>query len=344
MAKGSALRTSQVRGPVSSQAAEAPPDRQTLLAFAGVVLFGGLNAVAVRQTVLEVDPEWGAAIRFLAAGLIFAGLTLVRRRGFVDRRTFVGALAYGLVGFGGAFGLIYPALREVQAGTASVVLALSPLATYALAVAQRQERFRPRALVGGAIALLGIAIVFVDQVGGAVPFGPLAMVALGMLCLSEAGIIVKWIPRSDPFTINAIAMLAAGALLLAVSLVIGERQSVPVHASTWLAIGYITIFGSVVMFALYLFGLRRWTASAMSYSTLLLPFVSVTAAKLLTAEQFTLVFMIGGFVMLVGVYLGAFGRHRPGASTATSLPECLPVADCAEALTPPVPTRSSTGA
>ena len=39
------------------------PDRPTLLAFAGVVLCGGLNTIAVRATVLELDPEWGAAIR-----------------------------------------------------------------------------------------------------------------------------------------------------------------------------------------------------------------------------------------------------------------------------------------
>jgi F0F1-type ATP synthase assembly protein I len=68
------------------------PDRQTLLAFAGVVLCGGLNAIAVRQTVLELDPLWGAAIRFLAAGLIFAGLTVARGRTFAGGRTFNGAM------------------------------------------------------------------------------------------------------------------------------------------------------------------------------------------------------------------------------------------------------------
>jgi drug/metabolite transporter (DMT)-like permease len=320
---------------MSSPSATSLPDRGTLLAFAGIVLCGGLNAVAVRQTVLELDPEWGAAIRFLAAGLIFAAVAAVRGHGLPARRACVGAMAYGLIGFAGAFGLIYPALRTVQAGTASVVIALSPLVTYALAVAQRQERFRVGALAGGAIALVGIAIVFADQLGIAVPLVPLAMVALGMVCLSEAGIIVKWIPRTDAFAINAMAMLTAGAALLLVSLLIGEQQVIPTRAETWLAVGYITLFGSVVMFGLYLFGLQRWTASGMSYSTLMLPFVSVTAATLLTGERFSAAFAIGGVVMLAGVYFGAFGRGRPGRSTATSLPECVPIADCAEAVRHP---------
>ena len=319
---------------MSSEAAAAPPDRATLSAFVGVVLCGGLNTIAVRQTVLELDPLWGGAMRFLGAGLIFAVLALARGRPRLVRRAVIGSLAYGMVGFAAAFGLVYPALRVVQAGTASVVIALSPLVTYVLAVAQRQERFRAAALVGSAVALVGIAIIFVDQISLDVPLVPLGAVALGMVCLSEAGILVKWIPRSDPFAINAVAMLSAGVALLLVSLLIGETQAIPTRTATWVAVGYITIAGSVGLFGLYLFGLQRWTASGMSYSTLLLPFVSVTVATLLTGEHFSLAFALGGLVMVVGVYLGAFGHHRPGRSTATSLPECIPIADCPDSVVP----------
>jgi drug/metabolite transporter (DMT)-like permease len=297
-----------------------------------MVLFGGLNAIAVKQTVAELDPEWGAALRFVAAGLIFSVLTVSRRRSFPRGRAFGGAVLYGLLGFAAAFGLIYPGLRQVQAGTASVVIALSPLVTYGLAVAQRQEHFRVQALLGALVALAGTAIVFLDQLGAAVPIGSLALVAIGMVCLSEAGIVVKWMPRADPFGTNAVAMLAAGAALLAASLVLGEAQALPTRIETWLAVGYITVFGSVVMFGLYLFGLARWTASGMSYTTLLLPFVSVTAATILTGEQFSIAFAVGGVVMVAGVYLGAFGHWRRKPSTATSMPECLPIADCAAAV------------
>jgi len=328
---------------MTSQAA-ASPGRSTLLAFSGVVLFGGMNAIAVRQTVLELDPLWGAAARFVVAGLIFGALTLARRRAFPRGRSLTGAMLYGAVGFAGAFGLIYPALRSVQAGTASVVIALAPLATYGLAMAQGQERFRPQAAIGSLIALAGIAIVFLDQLGAAVPLGPLALVAIGMLCLSEAGIIVKWIPRTDPFATNAVAMLTAGLLLLGASFALGEVHLQPKLLGTWLALGYITFFGSVVMFGLYLFGLKHWSASGMSYSTLMLPFVSVTVATLLTGETFSPGFIVGGLVMLGGVYLGAFGVARPHRSTATSLPECLPIADCPDgAVTPAGPIAEPAG-
>ena len=84
-------------------------------------------------------------------------------------------------------------------------------------------------------------------------------------CLSEAGIIVKRLLRSDPFATYAVAMLTAGILLLIASLALGEPRAIPTRTSTWIALGYITVFGSVVMFGLYVYGLTRWSASAMSY-------------------------------------------------------------------------------
>ena len=297
-----------------------------------MVVFGGLNAIAVKQTVAELDPLWGAGLRFLLAGLLLLGLVVAGRRPFPRGRGLWGAMLYGAVGFAAAFGTIYTGIQAVQAGTTAVLIALSPLATYGFAIAHRQEAFRLQSLVGALVALLGIAIVFVDQVSLAVPLGALALIFAGMLCLSEAAVIVKLIPRGDPIATNATAMLTAAALLIPLALVTGESMTLPALTSTWLAVGYIVIFGSVVMFSLYLYGLARWTASAMSYSTLLLPFVSVAVATVLTGERFTLAFAVGGIVMLAGVYLGAFGLHRPQRSTATSMPECLPVADCAEAV------------
>jgi len=310
------------------------PGRDIALAFAGVVLFGGLNTIAVRQTVLELAPLWGAGLRFVAAGAIFAALAVLRGRAFPRGSGLRGAMVYGAIGFAGAFGLIYPALRDVQAGTAAVVIALSPLATYGLAVAQGQERFRRQAVAGAAVALVGTGVLFVDQLHAAVPLVPLGMVALGMLCLSQAGIVIKRVPRSDPFATNAVAMLTAGALLLAGSFALGEAHGLPTRASTWLGLGYITVFGSVVMFGLYLYGLQKWTASGMSYSTLLLPFVSVTFARVVTGEAITLPFVAGGLIMVAGVYLGAFASGRTRRSTATSMPECLPIADCAAGVAP----------
>jgi drug/metabolite transporter (DMT)-like permease len=56
--------------------------------------------------------------------------------------------------------------------------------------------------------------------------------------------------------------------------------------------------------------LRRLPASVAAYAVLLFPLVGVTVATILTGERFSLSFVAGGMVMLVGVYIGAFRRAR----------------------------------
>ncbi len=54
------------------------PDRLALGAFAGAVLSGGSNFVAVRFSNRELDPLWGAGLRFALAAAIFGVLSAVR--------------------------------------------------------------------------------------------------------------------------------------------------------------------------------------------------------------------------------------------------------------------------
>jgi drug/metabolite transporter (DMT)-like permease len=317
------------------------PDRLTLAAFIAVALIGGGNGIAVKQSVAELAPFWSAGLRFVTAGILMAALVALSRRPIPTGLSLAGAAAYGAIGFGGSFGLIYPALREVPAGTAMVLLALVPLETFGLAIAQRQERFRIQGLIGALIALAGVGIVFADQASADVPIISLLAVVGGTLFIAESGVLLKWIPRSDPFSTNAVAMLVAAGVLLSFSSLGGEARALPARSETWIAIGYLVVLGSVVLFGLYLFALRRWTASALSYVTLLMPLVAVPLAAVLLQEEITLSFIIGAMAVVVGVYVGAFLNILPRRTPATSLPECLPVDTGAEPaiarvrLTPP---------
>jgi drug/metabolite transporter (DMT)-like permease len=298
------------------------------------VLFGGVNAIAIRQAVLEMPPLWSMAGRFIAAGLILAGLAVILRRPFPRGRSLWGALLYGLVGFAASFGPISEGLRNVPGATGSVLIAITPLLTFGLAIVQGQERFRLQGLFGALVALAGVGIVFADQIQADIPIASLGLVLIGTVAIAESAVLLKAIPRSDPFATNAVAMLAGGALLLVASFVLGEDHPIPTKGQTWLALGYLTIFGSVVLFTLFVYVLQRWTASAVSYATLLFPFVGVTVATVLTGETFSIWFVVGGAVMLLGVYIGAF-RARPHRTSATSAPECLPTDACADSLVAP---------
>jgi len=304
------------------------PDPATLVAFAGVVVLGGLNTIAVKAVVHEIAPSWSAAIRFLAAGFLLVAFVLGTRRALPSGRSLVGAAVYGAVAFAGSYALLYAALRDVNAGTVAVFLALVPLETFALAIVHRQESFRVRGLLGSLIAVAGVAIVMWDQLRADVPPGSFLLILGGTLFIAEGAVVLKAIPRADPYGTNGVAMLTGGAILLALSAAAGEAWALPSTASTWLLLVYVTVLGSIGLFGLYLFALQRWTASAVSYATLFMPLVAVPLAALLTAESVSPAFLAGAAIAVLGTYVGAFaaGRRRP--STSTSAPECLPIEDC----------------
>jgi drug/metabolite transporter (DMT)-like permease len=306
------------------------PDAATLAAFALVVLSGGLNAIAIRATLGELAPTWSAALRFILAAVVMVVIVVATGRSFPSGRGLIGAMAYGAVGFAAAFACIYRGLVDAPAGTGAVLLALAPLFTFGLAILQGLERFRLAGLLGALVALAGVGVVFADQVSGAVPIGSLALIVVGVACIAESGVIVKWIPRSDPFGTNAVAMSTGAAILLALTVVAGEPVTLPAEPETIAALAYIAIVGTVVMFGSYVYALGRWTASAVSYSTLLVPMVTLPVAVMVAGETITPGLIMGGAIILAGVYLGAFAR-RPQRWSASSLPECLPIDGCAKA-------------
>jgi len=306
----------------------ARPDLATLIAFLSVAVFGGLNAIAVKASVRELEPFWSAGSRFVAAALILIVVVLATRRSFPRGASLRGAVIYGALAFGASFGLVYPALREVPAATAMVFIALVPLETFFFAILLGQERFKVQGLVGALVSAGGVAIVVWDGLGAAVPLAPMLLILLGTVFIALSGILLKSIPRADPYATNSVAMLVGGAILLAVSLLAGEAWAVPGRPETWLAMAYLVLLGSIALFGLYLFALRRWTASAVSYTTLLMPLVTVPVAAILFGEPIRLPFLVGAAVAIVGIYVGAFMTPRPRRSTMTAAPECLPIEDC----------------
>ena len=305
-------------------------DPVTLGAFIGVAVLGGLNAIAAKASVRELDPFWSAGSRFLVAGLLLVVVVLASGRAFPRGASLRGAILYGAIALAGSFGFIYPALRDVPAATAMVFIALVPLETFALSIAQGQERFRVQGLVGALVSLAGVLVIVWEQLGAAVSLGSIGLLLIGTLFIAQGAILLKSIPRADPFATNGVAMLVCGAILLGVSAIAGETWAIPAQPGTWVAMAYIVVAGSIGLFGLYLFAIRRWTASAVSYTTLLMPLVTLPVAAVLLEEPITLPFLVGAAVALLGIYIGAFMTLRPGRSTVTAAAECLPIDDCPE--------------
>jgi drug/metabolite transporter (DMT)-like permease len=279
-------------------------DRVALACFVSSGVFAGGNAVAVRFAVREMDPLWGAGFRFLlAAGLLMAIVAIMKLE-LPRGRALAGAALFGTLNFGGAFALAYYGLTHVHAGLGSTLLALVPLTTLVLAVAQRQERLRPAAIAGSLVALAGVGLIS----GAALESAPApALLALlgSVVCFAEATVLVRRLPPMHPITMNAVGMSVASVLLIGGAAVGGEALTLPDRAATWIALAYLVPVGSIAVFVLFLVMLRYWSASRAAYVDVIIPFVAVALSWWLDEEPITGGLLAGGALILIGVYLGA---------------------------------------
>jgi drug/metabolite transporter (DMT)-like permease len=274
-------------------------------------VIGGANFVAVKFSNEELEPLFGAALRFGAATLLFFAIMRIRRLPMPYGKAALGAVIYGLLGFGLAYGLLYFALVELTAGTTSVIMASVPLITLLLAVLHRQERLSMRGVAGGLLAIAGIAVLSTNSLGGELPLVYVLAAVLGAIAVAESSVVVKGFPRTHPVTTNAVGMAAGTMFLAAASLVFGEQWTLPSGARTWAALAWLVAVGSVGLFLLFLFVVLRWTASATTYALTLMPVVAVTLGIVLADERLRPEVVIGALLVVAAVYVGALGGRRP---------------------------------
>lgn len=297
------------------------PDALTLAAFLASVVLGGANFLAVRFSNRELEPFWGAGLRFGIAALVFITIALVLRktwpRGLQLRRT----VLYGVLAFAASYALMYWSLVRVTAGVATIVLAIVPLVTVLLAAAHGLERVGARGAIGALLALAGIAWMMIGPQPVDVPAGALAAMLAAALCIGESIILSKKVSDNHPVVTNAVGMTAGSLLLLVLSAAAGESWVLPQASEVRWALGYLVTLGSVGLFVLVLVVVNRWTASATSYLFVLFPVATLVLGALIADEPVTAQAVIGAVLVMAGVWFGALS---PGARRVAASPPEAP--------------------
>jgi drug/metabolite transporter (DMT)-like permease len=166
------------------------------------------------------------------------------------------------------------------------------------------------------IALAGISIAARAQLGVDIPTASLLALIAGSAISAEGNVILKiFSPKSDPMATNALTNSAGFVFLMMATFLFGESHNLPALPATWLAITYTVVPGSVIMFYLFIWILGRWPASSTSYVIMLFPIVATVAGSVIGHETITPAFILGGALVLVGVWFGALmpsTRERRG--------------------------------
>jgi drug/metabolite transporter (DMT)-like permease len=284
------------------------PDSKTYAAFFLAMIIGGANFIAVSLSNRELPPLFGATLRFALATLLFFVLARAGRISLARGRDVVGAMFYGLLSVGVSYALLYYALVGLNAGTVAVIVAAVPLFTLAIAVLVGQERLSINRVAGGILAIIGILIL--RGLGGDIVLSYFVAAVFGAIAIAASSVVAKAYPNVHPLNMNTIGT-AAGTLLLAVSsLLFGEPWVFPREGTTLIAVGWLVIAGSVGLFQLWLFVIKRWTASATVYALTGMPVIAAILGIVILDQPITLEVLAGGVLVIAAVYVGAIAGQR----------------------------------
>lgn len=258
----------------------------------------------------------------LASVALLAGLALLGRLQRLDRRGHLLCLGQGLCLFCLNFLCFYSATQWISSGLVSVVFSTATLWNVLIARLWLGTRIAPRVMLGGALGLAGLVLLFWPEVAGQRASHQtllgLGLALLGTLCFSVGNMLSAVQQRAGvgPLTGNAYSMLYGALVLLAGCLITAQPfafDATPVYVGALL---YLSFMGSIVAFTAYLTLVGRMGPGRAAYCTVLFPVVALSISAVLEGYRWTPAGVAGlGLVMLGNVLVFARrgqARARPG--------------------------------
>jgi len=275
------------------------------------VVFWGLSFVATKAALRELSPITLVTTRFALGVALLLVLLRARRVPVLPPRELWGALA--LMGFVGVFVhqmLQSFALTMTGAISTGWLIGLTPLWSAMLSAWLLRERFPPAKVAGLALGFAGAALVVTrGQLGAArlalpATKGDLMILAstLNWAVYSVLGHPV--LKRLGATRATAGALLFGWLMLLPLFVVrAGWREYAHLSGAGTGAVLFLGIACSGLGYLFWYGALEKIPASAVSALLYLEPLVTLAAGVALLGEQVHLTTMVGGLLVLAGVFL-----------------------------------------
>jgi len=209
-------------------------------------------------------------------------------------------------------------LRYTSVGHAAVIVGMGPIYTLVLAVVFRLEKATGHKVVGMAIAFAGVAALASEN--GISTHSPSllgdAITMTGSLGFATYAVLGKRVAgKYDALTMAAFNHFAGAIMVLPVALLeIRANELAPRWRSIpwqgWAALVYMAVFSSALAYIFYFWLLRYLEASQLSAFTYLLPVLATILGIWWLGERGSAVEILGGALVLGGVYWVESGRER----------------------------------
>ena len=271
------------------------------------VLFLGTNPVAVKVAVAEFPPLPFVAMRFTLAGLLLLALValLEQGNGRPGRRDLLSLAGVGLVGVGANNVAFTHGVSMTTASETALIYAAVPIWGILLGLALGLERPTPWGILGVCLAFLGVAVVVYGGLTGSTSLLGNLLIVVATVCWGAYAVLsLPLLRRYSPLVVASYTMLFGGLGALPFALP-GFLDAGWAEASgeAWGALAYSTLLLAAFGFWAWQRGVSQVGANRVLIYQYLITLVGVAAGVLLLGESLTANKVLGGAVILLGVYL-----------------------------------------
>ena len=257
----------------------------------------------------DLPPITFAGIRFVIAATILVLLALISRARWPrTRKDWLVIAISGTLQFALNYGLVFWGEQYISSGLAAVLQSTFP--AFGLVIAHfdlPHERMTVTEVFGVLLGVLGVAVIFSDQLsiaGKLALFGSVALV-LSAFFGSYSNVLVKaYGTHLDPRMLAAGQMIFGFVPLLAIG-IFTEGNPLRFHWTTTAVICllYLVVVGSVIAFALYYWLVRHMDVTNTMLIVLVTPVVAVVIGMIVLHEQLNWRLVAGGLCIISGIGL-----------------------------------------
>lgn len=281
-------------------------------------IWGG-TFIAARVVAPMMSAPAASLWRYLIASAALVAIVLACERGLprLDSRQWLGVTLLGATGVT-LYNLFFMAgMERIPASRGSLIAALNPVATMlggALFLGEPLTRMR---ILGAIVALAGVVLVL----GRGDPLGLFA----GNVGLGEAlifGAVLSWsaytlvgkrvLAGLSPLAASTLAALIGTGMLAVVALLSGDLALPPATLGAWSALAFLGVLGTAVAFVWFYEGVHRLGTARTAVFVNLVPVFAIAFGVLLLGEALEASMVIGGLVVVSGVWL--INRNPPPAA------------------------------
>ena len=294
-----------------------------IVAFTTVYIVWGSTYFFIRIAIAHFPPLLLGAIRFSVAGILLLLWCIVRGEKIIDIQQIKhAAISGGLLLFIGNGAVIWTE-QYLPSSLVAVLVSSAPIWFVILDKPRWRENFSSKVTIAALIiGFAGVILLFSEQLSKHVPISSgsvkliwLLIIVIGSIGWAGGSLYSKH-NFSHKLSLSVIAswqMLFGGIIFLVSAMIRGEHRSfnlTQITTSSWLAVIYLVIMGSLAAYSAYVWLLKVRPATQVSTYAYVNPVVAVLLGVFFAGEKMSVWQITGLIIILSSVLLINLHRYK----------------------------------